>query len=1004
MANAFTDQPTPSFNDTTLAAVFSGASWTPPDGAIVIVFVGNSKASAPNLPDSLTGNGQTWTQVATVTFNTAASPTRRLTAYRSLIVSPSAGALTVTFPSNQTGCFANVVSITGSKTTGTNGADAIVQAVTNYADTGDDRAFVVLADFLNHSNSVLAGFGVDGTVTLVQQSGFTLGTQQAYITPTHTGNAEWKVAPDALATVTWSTASKWGGIALEIAAATPDASNTSIARGPFVGGVTATTAKFLTVLDSGGDFTLKYGTDPALTGATEVATSANASTGFTRMTSVTGLTAGTRYYYQAVGDAASSAIHTFKTLPTAPTTLRVVCFSDFHDMDASPSEPPGTAFVSGDAEVPDLVWIGGDFDHGNPGTGADPIAARTAFRAMWNRLLDGNAYGGPPYSMPDFVASILRKYPTFHTWDDHDYRSNNANKTYPWKDVVSKAEFKRFYPSYTLPSIAGGIWQKFACGTLAEFFVLDTRSQRDLNTDTDNASKSMLDGDALGATGQKQWLKDGLAASGATWKIIMTQVPWNPTALKTNPETDNWCGFTTEQDELIAYIQANGIAGVVFVSGDVHMGALDDGTSAVFPEVIVPPPNFIGEGFNNLDTVGTWSGGIWENNGYVLLEVAPSRLALSVKDVNGVTQRSMFLQAAGSVVVQPNTGRLVLYRDSPSATALRGELTLAGFAPTLIRGTILTPGVGALAATGAAPSVSQSGGVALTPGAGGLIVSGVAPTLEVDTRLTVASGSLLLTGEAPTIGGVTQITPGAGTLVLTGQLPTIGGAVQIVPGTGLLTLAGFEPRQDRGLFPGTGILTLGELAPFRLSDTRVTPAVGSLLLSGIAPSRLIDLRLTPSVGTLLLSGQLPQLGGAVQITPSAGALVLAGLAPLVGGDVQIVPGSGLLSLLGATPAQGSGLSPSAGALTLGGLLPGLLTDVRLTPSVAALVLSGQIPLLNGAVQIVPGTALLTLTGLNPLLAVPSPRFILQAAARVYTLQAAARVYRLSAEHEADPGS
>jgi hypothetical protein len=643
MANTFTDQPTPSFNSTVLASVFAGASWTPPDGAVVIVFVGNSKAASPDAPTSLGGNGQTWDQIATVSFNTAGSPTRRLTAYRALIASPSAGPLTVTFPSNQTGCFALVVSITGCKTTGTNGADAVVQVVTNLSDTGDDRSFVVLADFLNHSNSVLAGFGIDGTVTLVPQSGFTLGTQQAYTAPTHTGNTEWLVTPDALATMTWTGAAKWGGIALEVAAATPATSNTSIARGPFVGGVTATAATFMTVLDSGGNFTLKYGTDPGLAGATSVAESANASTGFAKMTAVTGLTAGTRYYYQAVGDVTSSAIHTFKTFPATPNALTVVCFSDFHDLNASPSEPPGATFINADLETPDLVWIGGDFDHGNPGAGADPIASRANQRAMWNRLLDGSAYGGPPYSMPDFVAHILRKYPSCHTWDDHDYRANNEDKTYPWKDVVAKAEFKRFYPSYALPAIAGGIWQKFAYGTLAEFFLLDSRSQRDVATDTDDANKSMLDGDAFGATGQKQWLKDGLLASVAAWKLIMTQVPWNPTALKTAPTRDNWCGYTTEQQELITFIQANNIRGVVFVSGDAHLGALDDGSSAIFPEVIVPPPNFIGEAFNNFDTLGTWSNGIWEANGYAVLQMTATRLLISIKGSDGATRRSMTL-------------------------------------------------------------------------------------------------------------------------------------------------------------------------------------------------------------------------------------------------------------------------------------------------------------------------------------------------------------------------
>ena len=48
-------------------------------------------------------------------------------------------------------------------------------------------------------------------------------------------------------------------------------------------------------------------------------------------------------------------------------------------------------------------------------------------------------------------------------------------------------------PSYPLPSVTPGIWQKFSYAQ-ADCFVLDCRSQRDPDADPDNANKSMLDG------------------------------------------------------------------------------------------------------------------------------------------------------------------------------------------------------------------------------------------------------------------------------------------------------------------------------------------------------------------------------------------------------------------------------------------------------------------------------------------------------------------------------
>ena len=84
----------------------------------------------------------------------------------------------------------------------------------------------------------------------------------------------------------------------------------------------------------------------------------------------------------------------------------------------------------------------------------------------------------------------------------------------------------------------------------------------------------MLDGKNLGATGQLQWLKDRLLASTATWKVIFTSVVTN---LGTK-YPDGWSGFQTEWNDLKTFINSNGIKGVLFISGDLHLGAIDNGT------------------------------------------------------------------------------------------------------------------------------------------------------------------------------------------------------------------------------------------------------------------------------------------------------------------------------------------------------------------------------------------------------------------------------------------
>jgi PhoD-like phosphatase len=68
----------------------------------------------------------------------------------------------------------------------------------------------------------------------------------------------------------------------------------------------------------------------------------------------------------------------------------------------------------------------------------------------------------------------------------------------------------------------------------------------------------------LGAR-QKAWLKDGLRASRAPFKFVLSTVPlhgpWGP---------DRWAGYPHERDELLAFVRSERIGGVIVLSADVH--------------------------------------------------------------------------------------------------------------------------------------------------------------------------------------------------------------------------------------------------------------------------------------------------------------------------------------------------------------------------------------------------------------------------------------------------
>ena len=100
----------------------------------------------------------------------------------------------------------------------------------------------------------------------------------------------------------------------------------------------------------------------------------------------------------------------------------------------------------------------------------------------------------------------------------------------------------------------------------------------------------MLDGNNLGATGQLQWLENGLLTSTAWWKIIFTSVITNTTT----KQNDAWGAYQTEWNSLKDFINTNNIQGVVFISGDLHLGAIDNGAhngNPGFPEMCVAMPN-----------------------------------------------------------------------------------------------------------------------------------------------------------------------------------------------------------------------------------------------------------------------------------------------------------------------------------------------------------------------------------------------------------------------------
>jgi alkaline phosphatase D len=406
-----------------------------------------------------------------------------------------------------------------------------------------------------------------------------------------------------------------------------------LSHGPVAGAVTATTARIFARTDSAASVKIRYATARTLVGAVESAAQATTKqTDRTTQIQLTGLQPDTVYYLDIAVNGMwqlTTPFPHFKTFPVEAlaTPFKFVVLNDFgtKGSDNPPSERPVKTFARAGAEEPDFVLIGGDFFH----TDADRLAEK---RALFRHNYELNSPAAP---MDDFITEILRKYPLAHMWDDHDIGTNNANKLYPFKAEARRA-LTEYFPVY--PPGIGGDYQTFTYAH-AQFWLLDSRSFRDPQGEPDGPAKSMLDGDNLGAEGQLEWLLDGLEQSTARWKFIVSPVPFNRTLVK----KDSWNGYAYERQEIVNFIESNDITGVIMLSGDLHMGAMDDGTYSFLPEMLVPGPNLAG--CETTREAGLWSEGVYVRqeasplpcNGYGVVTVLtePDRVLLQVKNPRG---------------------------------------------------------------------------------------------------------------------------------------------------------------------------------------------------------------------------------------------------------------------------------------------------------------------------------------------------------------------------------
>lgn len=101
---------------------------------------------------------------------------------------------------------------------------------------------------------------------------------------------------------------------------------------------------------------------------------------------------------------------------------------------------------------------------------------------------------------------------------------------------------------------------------------------------------------------QLRWLKDGLAQSDATWRIVVNTTPFLPNLFIGNE--DNWDGFEAERKDLYQYIgtQVRNPEKVIFLTTDSHTSLLKRDPNYKIVEIIAGP--IAAETQGNLFVVG----------------------------------------------------------------------------------------------------------------------------------------------------------------------------------------------------------------------------------------------------------------------------------------------------------------------------------------------------------------------------------------------------------------
>ncbi len=295
---------------------------------------------------------------------------------------------------------------------------------------------------------------------------------------------------------------------------------------------------------------------------------------------VTGLTAGTTYYYRFTALGETSMTGRARTLPAAGASHAkfglVSCASLAHGYFHTYRELAERDDLDAVIHLGDYIYEYGSNQYGmiRPYEPANEIVTLSDYRTRYAQ-----------YRRDPHLAAVHAAHAMIATWDDHEFANNSykdgsdnhdaGEGDWATRKAIAAQVYREWMPVRD-EADPFKIYRSFSLGGLLDLYMLDTRiwarpeqiaDPSAMATELNDPTRTLLGAD------QEAWLKDQLTTSTAKWRLVGQQVMM--AQLDIFPNTDAWDGYPAARTRFLDTMTA-GDKNVVVLTGDFHTSWVND--------------------------------------------------------------------------------------------------------------------------------------------------------------------------------------------------------------------------------------------------------------------------------------------------------------------------------------------------------------------------------------------------------------------------------------------